>query len=333
MEADGLVVIANSRWLSVGGAALASACPFILSGWLHGYGWEMEVLAALAGGGLAALGALLRWDLRRGVSADLAFERVAVAVLSGAVVLVTFVGFLLCLATLGIWRISDWLALTYLGLAALAAGVVAVVVSGRHRESQWSSAIQIVSLVLGAAALLHLVRQAAVVCLLVGFGPRAVPAWLWYFPFTGLQPDQLGTGGLALAAIPAVGLLSVRASQRWGVRGRAIVTDALLGLCLLALSYRLIGAVAVAALLVFDARIQRQGRRVALWVVIVVLCLVPVDISLQNGAVPGPRWLPTIAGDFTSMDAYLHGPKHGYVVLDTGSHQILYYEPRWEWAW
>jgi hypothetical protein len=312
---------------------LVSACPFILSGWLHGFPWEMEALAAVAASGLAGLGALLWSDSRRGVSAELAVERLAVAVMCGALVLATSVGVFLWVATLGIWRISDWTAAAYLGLCALAAAATAVFVSGRHRTSQWSPAIQVVSLLLGVAALLHILRQAAVVCLLVGFGPGAVPVWLWYFPFTGLQPGQLGVAGLALAAIPAVGLLGIRARRRWGVRAALIITDALLALCLLALSYRLVGALAVVGLLLFDAKTQGKGGRVALWVLIVMLCLAPVDVSLQSGAVPGPRWLPTTAGDFTSMDAFLHGPKHGYVVLDTGSHQILYYEPRLVWAW
>jgi hypothetical protein len=293
----------------------------------------MDVVAAVVGGGLGAMGGLLWYDLGQGVSLQLALQRVAVAVSVGAFVLVTSMGPLLWLAGPDLWRLPASVAVTAFGVSAMVALLAGAAASGRYRSGRWFRIIEPAAIGLAVFAWIHLVRQAAVVSLLVGLGPRAVSSWLWSFPYTGLHLGQFGVGGLLIAAAPGIGFLSLRVRQWMGPRAVAPWTDLVAGLAILGCSYRLPAAVALGVLLVLGVTGRGTSVHVPMRMMALVLCLLPVDVSLQRGAVPGPGWLPTVRGDFATMDAYLHGPRHGYVVLDVGSHQTLYYEPRWVWAW
>lgn len=334
MTTEQRAVAPQGRLLVAFGAALAAASPFLLSGWWHGgFEWEMELIASLVGGSLGAMGVLLWRDLRDGLAAHAALQRMTVGIIAGAAAAVALVGVLAALAALRGWRLSLWVAGVWLGAGALTAVFAGAFASGRCHPGRWSRVIEPVAIIVGAFAFLHIVRQVAVVSLLVGFGPGAVPGPLWFFPYTGLRPGQLLVGGLLIAAMPAIGFLIVRVRRRMGTRAAVLAGNALLGLALLGWSYRLPAAIALVALVVLDATRRVPKARRWAWVAIVALSLLPVDVSLQRGTSPGPRFLPTVAGDFTSMDAFLNGPRYGYVVLDTGSHQTLYYEPRWVWAW
>jgi hypothetical protein len=294
----------------------------------------MEVVAALVASVAGAMGALLWLDLSAEMPIHAALARMTVGgVTSVAVLFVLPLGVLLGMATTGTKIPSEWFAVGWLAIGVIAAPVAAAFVTGRYQPGRRSWVIEWMAIAWGVLAWLHIVRQVAVVFLLVGLGPAAVPGAVWQFPYTGLRLDQLAVGALVITAIPGIGFVGLRVRQWKGRRTAALVSDGLFGLMLLAAAYRLPAALVLLVLLALGALGRpRLGRR-WVWATIVALSILPIDVSFQHGARGGPGFLPTMKGDFVSLDAFLHGPRHGYVVLDTGSHQTLYYEPRWVWAW
>lgn len=327
----------KSRPVGASLAAVASASPFLLSALWHRSEWEMELVAAVLSGVMGALAALWWLDLNQGMLPRAACARLAIGAATAAAALfgVLFVAVLaLSAVSAGTW--PDWstvlAGVVWLLTGLLAAPTAAALASGRYSPGSRKWVVEAVAVAWGLVAWLHIIRQVAVLSRLVAFGPIAVPWALWHFPYVGVQPGQVGMVALLITGVPAAAFAVVRLRTWQGARAAAALRDALLGLGLLGASYRLPALVVVVALVGKHLVAGHQSIRRWLCGVAVLLCLLPMDISLQRGRASRPQFLPTMKGDFT-MAGWRHGPRYGYVVLDTGSHQTLYYEPRWVLVW
>ncbi len=315
--------------------AIGCALPFVLSAAFHHSAFQMEVVAALVAGIVGAMSALLWFDMSEGLALHAALARMTIGGFAAAAVLFVLpLGVLLvCMAMTGLRITQEEFLVSWLAVEVVVAPAAVAFVTGRYRPGRRASVVEAVAIIWGTLAWVVFARQLVVVSLLVGLGPVSIPEALWGFPFRELRPDQVRVGVLLLTAIPAVGFIGLRL-QRWaGRRIATLICDGLFGVALLAGAYRLPAVLAFIALLVLDTIGRSNLSRRWVWVIIVVLSVLPFDISLQKGALAEPGLVPIVKGDFSTLDAFQHGPRYGHVVLDTGSHQTLYYEPRWVWVW
>lgn len=129
-------------------------------------------------------------------------------------------------------------------------------------------------------------------------------------------------------ALPFAALLTVRMGRQFGGWVGVVAGEVLFGVILLGWSYRLAGLVGLGALVIHRLITRSSAVRPWAYAVLVVLFLLPVDVSLQRGGTHGLRFLPARGGDYTG-DALRDPPRYGFVFIAEG----FYYSPRWVWVW
>jgi hypothetical protein len=304
-------------------AALVSIVFFVLLAVCYQDPSGMTAMTVVVPGVLAVAAAPLCVDLREGMTAQDAVDRMAVGIATGAGAL-----YLLgALVELGVFsRQAGAPVLVFV----LAFPLCVALGSGLRRSTTWAWFIESVAFVLGGVGWLLILRRAIIASLLVARGPMAVPmalAWPAWVPERLLDTDAW-SAPLMMATLPFACFLSLRVRKHVGECSGALAGELLLGVLLLGWSFRLAGIVGLGAVVLLRLTSRTSIVRWRAYAVVVVLSLLPIDVSMQRAGPHGFGFLPARGGDYTG-DALSDPPRRGFVFVEEG----FYYSPRWVWVW
>lgn len=305
-------------------AALAAIAFFALLAVCYGDLSGMTALAIAVPGVLGAASALLLLDLRQGMAAQGAVDRIAVGL--GTVVGALYLVGILIISGVVSRRAENplMIALICLFPGSLALG------SGLRRSLRCAWLVEVLTIAVGGVGWLLILRRAVQVGSIVTLGPFSAP-WAWSLP--NWVPYMLleSTWGYLLTpfALPFAAFIALRVSRHWGGVAGLVAGEVLLGVVLLGWSYRLAGLVALCGLILHRLVTRTPALR-SPWVyaLVVVVSILPIDVSLQRGGANHLRFLPGRGGDYTA-EALRDPPAHGFVLVGEG----LYYSPRLVWVW
>lgn len=155
----------------------------------------------------------------------------------------------------------------------------------------------------------------------------------WSFSILGdLEAGQRQV--LAVSLVPLTVIVGFRARQRFGARAASIFTQCVLGTVALVFSYRLAGIVALVVVLgaelVLDMPPVKLRALWAAWVLALVFCLLPIDVSLRRFPGRGARFVPAVAGCL-GPDAFRKDAAGDIVIV--GGDDPGYFEPVWIVVW
>ncbi len=233
---------------------------------------------------------------------------------------------------------TDWLPFAILAVTGPPTAVWASAAVS-WRASRWSSwVVEIVTCLLGAYVALLLTRQLLWAFSVVALGPLSTAeAFVWHvvsrLEFLGHMSHQ-ELSVLAFAAPLGGAFLALRIRRQFGNRGAALLVEAAAGLALLAVSYRLASLLGLAAIvavpMVVRSNTTASRFRAVAWPFVLLLCLAPVDVSLQ--AYPSrAHWAPTISGLLAG--SAFEKAEQGELVVVGGCSGAPHYPPRWVWVW
>jgi hypothetical protein len=228
----------------------------------------------------------------------------------------------------------EWLPYVLVLLSAPLLAAIASEIALRRMTQWFSRLVEGAACLLGVFALAVVLRQALVVFCLVTLGPLTIGRAGWsVLGAFGSLPSYASVGAFAISVTPAAGFLWLRTRSRLSPRVAAGLVQVVLGLALLGYSYRFTALAAIFGVLIAQwyARPSDRSRQLMLtaWVLIIVLCFLPLDVSLQ--AFPGrPHLAPAVSGLLTGSAFTKAG--RGEVVI-VGYCDSLYDEPRWVWVW
>jgi hypothetical protein len=187
---------------------------------------------------------------------------------------------------------------------------------------------------LSALAITRITGQLVIQFVGIGLGLEfleTIPFWAFAFsapslPWWWARPFVVG-GLVAFLA------LDPRRSGGWSFH-TALVPVPIVGLvAIITISYRLIGlALFVGMLILYVRYLRGRGRRAPLaytGAALVVICLLPIDLTLQS--VPGPpRLVPAVSGLFEWE--MMQRIERGDAVM-VGGCATMYNEPQWLIVW
>jgi hypothetical protein len=280
-------------------------------------------IAFVVPGVLAITGAQLWLDVRKGMKAQHAVDRMAVGLL-------TAVGVLYLAGVLVINGLVDRRAENPMMVALICLFPLFVALGGSLRQPQGHAwLVETLVTAVGGVGWLLVLRRAVLVGAMVALGPSSVqgawdlPSWI---------PERLvdDVWGYLLTplALPFAAFTALRIRRRCGPTVGVIAGEILFGVLLLGWAYRLAALVALSGLVLY--RVITRAAVVEWWVyaAIVAISILPVDVSLQRGGTNGHRFLPGRGGDYTA-DALRNPPAYGFVMVGEG----FYYSPRFVWVW
>jgi len=191
----------------------------------------------------------------------------------------------------------------------------------------------------GAVAFGVIVRHIAILLEYVTIGPLPLPlrgsaqgtAAYYLFERMGLSgyvtSDAAVIAGLVLTCAGAVLALRLRHAKRIGLS--AFVLRLVIGVSVLAYSYRFAGAVALACMVALWFALRAGGvAQWMLWAAAIALCLAPYDVSCRN--LEGPARLETRVHCGTEATAAEYAANRRVCV---GSDAPIYNEPIGVWVW
>jgi hypothetical protein len=320
MTASALLLLRRSAFTYA--SAIAAIGFFVVLAACYGELMTTGGMAFVVPGVLAIAGAPLWLDVSKGMKAQHAVDRMAVGL--GSTVALLYLAGLLSERRVFSHRAEN---LTVLVLLCLSPLLVALG-SGLRRPQRYAWFVEAVIVAVGGIGWLLILRRAVLVSSMVALGPSVawaceVPRWI---PYSLL--DSAWGFLLTPLALPFAAMSALRVDRHWSRTAAAFVGECLFGVILLAWAYRLAGVVAICVLLSY----RLITRATALWprvyALVVLLCILPVDVSLQRGGVNGLRFLPGRGGDYTG-EVLRDPPSHGFVLVGEG----FYYSPRVLWVW
>lgn len=271
---------------------------------------------------LSTVAAPLALDLRDGVAAQKAANRMAAGVSAGLGAL-CLVGLLMDVGVLS--RQADVPVL----IAVFGFPLNVALWSDLRKPGRLAWVGELAVCLLGGVGWLLILRRAVLVSAVILVGP--LPGFtLWnrpmWVPWDLLDHDARGFILMAFA-LPFAVLLTLRVRRHFGEWCGTITGEVLAGVLLLGWSYRLVGAIGLSVL--FMHRLIARSHVVRPWTyaLLGLLFLQPVDVSIQRSAAHGCHFLPARGGDYTA-DALGDPPAHGFVFIAEG----FYYSPRWIWV-
>jgi hypothetical protein len=304
-------------------AVLAAIGVFVALAACYGELMTTGGMALVVPGVLAVAGAPLWLDMSSGMKVEHAVDRIAVGL--GSTVALFYLAGLLSQTHVFSHRSENLTALVLLCLTP----VLVAVGSGVRRPQRYGRFVEAVVVALGGLGWLLIFRRAVLVSSMVALGPSAasgvwdVPSWMPY--------DLLdSTWGFLLTplALPFAAMVALRVDRHWSRTAAAAAAECLFGVVLLGWAYRLAGVVAICVLLSYRLMTHATALRPRAYVLVVLLCILPVDVTFQRGGVNGLRFLPGRGGDYTG-EVLRDPPAHGFVLVGEG----FYYSPRSLWVW